>query len=259
VQVTYLGYQNTTGMTAMDYRLTDEHADPPGLTEAYYTERLVRLSGAFFCFAPPEPSPPVGGLPLEREGRVTFASLNHIHKLTDDAFRVWARILARVPNARLVVLAYTPGVLENRVRALMAGEGIDPARIEVVGKRPRYDYLQMHDYLDIALDTFPFNGHTTVCDALWMGVPSIMMEGQSYASRFGGSTLLGVGLGDLIARSSDEYVDKAVALAEDPARLAELRATLRERLLASPLVDAAKFTRGLEAAYRQMWHAWCAS
>ena len=145
------------------------------------------------------------------------------------------------------------------MRALFAEEGINPAHVEVVNKRPRYDYLQMHNEIDVALDTFPFNGHTTVCDALWMGVPSIMLEGDRYASRFGGSTLLGLGLGELIARSVDEYVELAVQLATDRHRLAELRSTLRERLLGSPLVDASRFAREVEAAYRQMWRTWCAS
>ncbi len=259
VQVTYLGYQNTTGMSAMDYRLTDAHADPPGVTDRWYTERLVRLPGYFFCFAPPESSPPVGPLPAEQSGEITFASLNHIHKLRPENFRAWARVLTRVPDSRLRVLAYAPGTLERNVRALMAEEGIAPARIEVVNKRPRYEYLQMHHEIDVALDTFPFNGHTTVCDALWMGVPSIMLEGDRYASRFGCSTLLGLGLGELIARSVDEYVELAVRLATDRKRLAELRGTLRERMLGSPLVDAKQFAREVEAAYRQMWRTWCAS
>lgn len=259
IQVTYLGYQNTTGMSAMDYRLTDAHADPVGETDRWYTERLVRLPSYFFCFAPPQSSPPVGPLPAQRKGHLTFASLNHIHKLTAENFRVWARILGRVPDSRLLVLAYAPGVLERNVRNLMAAEGIDPARVEVVNKRPRYDYLQMHNEIDLALDTFPFNGHTTVCDALWMGVPSIMLEGGSYASRFGGSTLLGVGLGEFIARSLDEYVELAVSWAIKREPLAELRSGLRERLLRSPLVDARRFAREVEAAYRQMWRTWCAS
>ncbi len=259
VQVTYLGYQNTTGMSAMDYRLTDAHADPPGLTDRWYTERLIRLPGAFFCFAPPESSPPVGPLPAGQTGAVTFASLNHIHKLTPENLRTWAKILARVPNSRLRVLAYAPGVFERHVLTQMAAEGVDPARLEVVNKRPRYDYLQMHNEIDVALDSFPFNGHTTVCDALWMGVPSIMLEGDRYASRFGGSTLLGVGLGELIARSVDEYVELAVQLATDRQRLAGLRSMLRERLLGSPLVDAKRFAGDVEAAYRQMWRTWCAS
>jgi predicted O-linked N-acetylglucosamine transferase (SPINDLY family) len=259
VQVTYLGYQNTTGMRAMDYRLTDAHADPPGITDRWYTERLYRLPDSFFCFAPPEPAPPLGELPCSREGTITFASLNHIPKLTEAAVRIWARILARVPASRLVLLAYSPGVLERNVRAVLAEEGVDPARVDVRNKRPRFNYLKMHDEIDIALDTFPFNGHTTVCDALWMGVPSIMLEGDSYASRFGGSTLLGVGLGDLIARSPDEYVDLAVNLATDRERLTELRRTLRERLRQSSLVDAPRFAAQVETAYRDMWRAWCAS
>ncbi len=259
VQVTYLGYQNTTGMKAMDYRLTDAHADPPGVTDRWYTERLVRLPGAFFCYAPPDPSPPIEPLPAERSGGVTFASLNHIHKLTANNFRVWGQILARVPHSRLLVLAYAPGVLERNVRALLAEQGIDPGRVEIVNKRPRRDYLLLHREIDIALDTFPFNGHTTVCDALWMGVPSIMLEGDSYASRFGGSTLLGLGLGELIARSTDEYSELAVNLACDRVRLAELRRSLRERFQRSPLVDAPRFTAHVERAYRDMWRAWCAS
>jgi predicted O-linked N-acetylglucosamine transferase (SPINDLY family) len=259
VQVTYLGYQNTTGMRAMDWRLTDAHADPPGITDRWHTERLCRLPEYFFCYAPPEPAPAVGEPPCTRQGLITFASLNHIPKLTPAAVRLWAQILARVPASRLLLLAYSPGVLERNVRAVLAEEGVDPARVEVLNKRPRYDYLKMHDEIDIALDTFPFNGHTTVCDALWMGVPSIMLEGDSYASRFGGSTLLGTGLGEWIAHSTDEYVALAVKLATDRERLTELRRTLRERMRQSSLVDAPRFAAQVESAYRDMWRAWCAS
>jgi len=259
VQVTYLGYQNTTGMTAMDYRLTDSHADPPGTTDAYYTEKLIRLPGSFFCFQPPDPAPAVNPLPAHAKGFVTFASLNHIPKLTDEAFATWLEILARVPDSRLLVLAYAPGKLQDRVQQLAAGAGLDPARVVVVNKRPRYDYLAMHHEIDIALDSFPFNGHTTVCDALWMGVPSVMMEGASYASRFGGSTLVSLGLEELIARDRPQYVQIATELAADWPRLIAYRNSLRARMAASPLVDAAGFTRGVEAAYRQMWSTWCAA
>lgn len=257
VQVSYLGYQNTTGMSAMDYRLTDQHADPVGTTDAFYTEALFRLPGSFFCFHPPEPAPAVNALPAASRGYVTFASLNHIPKLTAEAFDTWAEILRAVPDSRLIVLAYAPGALETRVQQQMGRAGVDPARISVVNKRPRYDYLAMHHEIDIALDSFPFNGHTTVCDALWMGVPSVMLEGATYASRFGGSALVNLGLTDLIAHSRQQYVERAVALASDGQRLAELRATLRDRLAASSLVDAADFSRRAEAAYRQMWRAWC--
>ncbi len=257
VQVTYLGYQNTTGMSAMDYRLTDKHDDQPGLTEAYYTERLVRLPRSFFCFLPPQPSPEVNDLPALANGHVTFASLNHIHKLTHEAFETWAKILLAVPQSRLIVLAYSPGQLERNLRDLMARAGVDPGRVAVVNKRPRYEYLELHGQIDIALDTFPFNGHTTVCDALWMGVPSIMLEGSSYASRFGGSTHLNLGLEDLIAHWPEQYAEIAVALAGDLPRLSALRRGLRARMQDSPLVDAAGFTRNLESAYRRMWSEWC--
>jgi len=258
VQVTYLGYQNTTGMSAMDYRLTDAHADPPGVTDRWYAEKLVRLPRSFFCYAPPERSPEVNELPALRGEYITLASLNHIHKITPRALRTWAEILRRVPKSRLMILAYTPGVFEANVQAVLAEEGIDAGRVEVVNKRPRYEYLEMHGQIDLALDTFPFNGHTTVCDALWMGVPSIMLEGSRYASRFGGSTLLGVGLAELIAHSVEQYVELAVGLAQDTQRLAELRRTLRERLATSGLVDGPAFARDVEAAYRQMWQSWCA-
>lgn len=257
VQVTYLGYQNTTGMTAMDYRLTDAHADPVGTTEAFHTETLYRLPDSFFCFQPPEPAPPVNALPAATRGYITFASLNHIPKLTSEAFDTWAEILRTVPDSRLLVLAYAPGQLEDRVREQMARAGVDPARVTVVNKRPRYDYLALHHEIDIALDSFPFNGHTTVCDALWMGVPSILLEGATYASRFGGSALLNLGLTDLIARSRQQYVELAVALAGDRQRLAALRASLRGQMASSLLVDAAGLARRVETAYRQMWRAWC--
>ncbi len=259
VQVTYLGYQNTTGMSALDYRLTDAHADPPGQTDEYYSEQLIRLPGSFFCYQPPADAPDVNELPALSRGYVTFASLNHINKLTDEAFRAWARILKAVPDSRLLVLAYTAGELERHIRQLMAGQGVEAERVEVVDRRPHAEYMQLFAAADVALDTFPFNGHTTVCDALWMGVPSVMMEGDRYASRFGGSGLVTLGLQEWIARDADEYVAIAANMAGDLPRLAELRRTLRERLAASPLCDAAGFARKLEAAYRQMWNTWCAA
>jgi predicted O-linked N-acetylglucosamine transferase (SPINDLY family) len=257
--VTYLGYQNTTGMTAMDYRLTDGHADPPGQTDGFYTEKLVRLPEAFFVYQPPPDAPAVGPLPAARNGFATFASLNNIPKLTPRNFRVWGAVLRNVPNSRLLVLGYERGIFERNIREILTGEGIDGGRVQVVNKRPRPEYLELHNEIDLALDSFPFNGHTTVCDALWMGVPSIMLEGDSYASRFGGSTLLGVGLGDLIARSEERYVELAVALAEDRERLGKLRCALRERFAASPLIDQRRFASQVEQAYRDMWRAWCAS
>jgi predicted O-linked N-acetylglucosamine transferase (SPINDLY family) len=154
----------------------------------------------FFCYGRPTASPDVGPLPAASSGQITFASLNNMCKLTDQAFELWAKILARVPDSRLVVLGYSGGVLERRVRGIVEQCGVAGERVVVVDKRPRYEYFQLHHHLDIALDTFPFSGHTTICDALWMGVPSLVMEGDRYAARFGASTLAGVGLLDWIAR-----------------------------------------------------------
>jgi protein O-GlcNAc transferase len=257
VQVTYLGYQNTTGMSAMDYRLTDEHANPSGMSEKLYTERLERLPDSFYCFAPSSQAPPVNPPPAIANGFITFASLNHINKLRRETLHAWAQILKSTPNSRLLVLGYAPGRFEANVRDVMTRAGVDPSRLRVVNKRPRQDYLRMHHEIDIALDTFPFNGHTTVCDALWMGVPSIMLEGNTYASRFGGTALVHLGLRDLIAGSQSQYIQIAAALAADLPRLTALRSDLRERMRNSVLLDAQGFTRRLEAAYRRMWASWC--
>ncbi len=256
VQVTYIGYQNTTGMSAMDYRLTDDHADPPGVTDPFYTEQLVRLPRAFFCYkagATPPTTPP----PALENGYVTFGSFNNFAKVMPEVIETWLKILSRVPRSRLMVLAYRGGYLERHIHELAAQRGIDPDRIELFDKRWRQEYLQLVAQADIGLDPFPFNGHTTTCDSIWMGVPVVMLEGQTYASRFGGSVLANVGLAHLIARSVEDYIDLAVDLAGDIDRLSQLRGELRPRMAASPLADFAGFTRNLEQAYRRMWVDWC--
>lgn len=258
VQVTYLGYQNTTGMSAMDYRLTDELADPPGATDKFYTEKLVRLPRAFFCYQPAENAPPITPLPARSSGRVTFGSFNNFNKITPQAICTWLKILERVPNSRLLLLTYRSDYLARRFEELARSHGLDPGRIELVRKRPRAEYYGLVQQADIALDPFPFNGHTTTCDAIWLGVPVVKLEGCMYASRFGGSVLANVGLDDLIAPSVEEYVERAVGLAGDLDRLAELRGQLRPRMAASALLDFQGFTRNVEAAYRQMWVDWCA-
>ncbi len=256
IQVTYIGYQNTTGMSAMDYRLTDQWADPPGLTDPYYTEELWRLPRAFFCYQPFE-TPDVTPSPWRTAGSLTFGSFNNYAKVTPRVVDAWLNILARVPDSRLLVLAYKDGVLESHWKQLAGERGIDPARIEMANKCFRSEYLELVARADIALDPFPFNGHTTTCDSIWMGVPVVMLAGQTYASRFGGSVLRNVGLDELIAASVDDYIERAVALARDRERLSALREELRPRMAASPLLDFPGFTRRLEDAYRQMWRRWC--
>ncbi len=257
VQVTYIGYQNTTGMRAMDYRLTDAWSDPPGTTDRFHTEQLWRLPRAFFCYRPLNEAPAVNAAPVESAGRITFGSFNKIAKFNVPMLSSWARILARVPNSRLIVLAERSDNAVERARALFAEHGVAPGRVEFVGKRTRGRYLQLHHEVDIALDTFPFNGHTTVCEALWMGVPVVVLAEDTYVTRFGGSALVNVGLPELIAATADEYIEIAVQLAGDVDRLRVLRAGLRERMETSPLLDGAGFTRDLEAAYREMWSRWC--
>jgi predicted O-linked N-acetylglucosamine transferase (SPINDLY family) len=258
VQVTYIGYQNTTGMSAMDYRLTDERADPPGLTDPFYTERLVRLPRSFFCYRPAD-DPPVTELPAHLAGHVTFGSFNNYFKITPQVLDAWMNILVRVPRSRLLVLAYTGGYVEQNLTRLAGKHDIAPGRIEVCNKRPRAEFAQLIARADVALDPFPFNGHTTTCDSLWLGVPVVMLEGNTYASRFGSSALANVGLEELIARTCEQYVELAVELAGDLDRLARLRGELRARMVASPLLDFEGFTRHVEQAYRQMWRTWCAA
>ncbi len=259
IQVTYIGYQNTTGMLAMDYRLTDDYADPPGLTDAFHTERLVRLPRTFFCYQPVSDAPPVGSLPATTSGHVTFASINNFNKITPAVLNTWAAILRRLPDSRLLVRADMTDSVRDYLIATLAGHGVPATRLELVNRLPHHEYLRLIDRVDIALDPFPFNGHTTTCDCLWQGVPVVTLSGTTYASRFGGSGLVTLGLEDLIAHTPEEYIEIAARLAGDRDRLAGLRAGLRPQMAASPLMDFAGFTRNLEAEYRRMWDAWCKS
>ncbi|MBI3839901.1 MAG: tetratricopeptide repeat protein [Planctomycetia bacterium] len=258
IQVTYIGYQNTTGMLAMDYRLTDEYADPPGATDAFYTERLVRLPRTFFCYLPSGDAPPVVAAPCVDQGYITFGSLNNIAKLTPDVLATWAKILAAVPGSRLILLGDMTDSLQRYLAERFAAGGIASNRLELANRRPRNEYLELIQRVDVAFDPFPFNGHTTTCDCLWQGVPVVTLSGQTYASRFGGSGLATLGLANLIAGTRDEYVQIAAGLAADVQRLKLLRGGMRERMSGSPLLDFRTFTRNLETEYRRMWMWWCA-
>jgi predicted O-linked N-acetylglucosamine transferase (SPINDLY family) len=257
VQVTYIGYQNTTGMAAMDYRLTDAWADPPGTTDAFYTEKLVRLPRSFFCYQPSDDAPPVNALPSLEKGHVTFGSFNAFSKVTPTVLDTWAGLLAALPDSRLIIVANVCGSLVESLTRIFESHGVRTDRLTLADRRPRGEYLELIRQCDIALDPFPFNGHTTTCDALWQGLPVVTLAGQSYASRFGSSAHHTLGLTELVARTREQYLEIALGLAHDLARLAELRAGLRERMAGSPLLDFAGFTRNLEAAYRKMWIDWC--
>jgi len=253
VQVTYIGYQNTTGMQAMDYRLTDDWSDPPGTTEPFYTETLWRLPRSFFCYQPSAAAPPIGPVAHSLAKRVTFASVNNFAKVTPQVLAAWGTILRQVRDSRLLLLAPQAESLRHYVRQQIERAGARPDAVEFVGRRSHEQYLQLLAQVDIALDPFPFNGHTTTCDCLWMGVPVVMQAGHMYASRFGGSALMNLGCQELIAANTEQYIEIASGLAADSARLERLHHELRPRMSESVLVDGPGFTRNLEAAYQEMW------
>jgi predicted O-linked N-acetylglucosamine transferase (SPINDLY family) len=261
VQVNYLGYPVTTGMTAMNYRFTDAIADPPGQTEAWHTETLVRLPRGFLCYTPPESAPLVSSLPALSENRITFGSFNYPLKMSPATVALWARALNAVPGSRLFLKHHTlrdKGLCE-RFRDQFAVHGIEPARIETFEWISEVaGHLGAYGRIDIALDSFPYNGTTTTCEALWMGVPVLTLRGRAHASRVGASLLTQAGLQEWIAADAGEFASLAADWAARLPDLAALRAGLRERIACSPLCDGPRFVRDLESAYRDMWRRWCA-
>jgi len=255
VQATWLGYVNTTGLSSIDYRISDVLSEPPEIADEIYSEKLVRLPDCFTCFLPHTKSPDVGPLPAQQSGEIMFGSFNYFVKMNHEVLDTWARILSRVAHSRLT-LKYrsmdSPSIQAVVFKALEK-HGVARDRVVFLTYDEYQTHLAHYNKIDIALDTFPHNGDTTSCDALWMGVPVITLAGQSHAGLMGVSRLTNVGLPQLIAKSKDDYVDIAVALANDLPQLAQLRSGLRERVRNSPFMDAPRFTRNLEAAYEKMW------
>lgn len=260
VQVTFGGYPGTTGLRVIDYRLTDPHLDPPGLHDDEYVERSIRLPHSFWCYDPAamevadiaEPGPP----PAISAGHVTFGCLNNFRKVNDGSLQLWAKVMARIPGSRLLLLAPL-GSHRADLANRMAQWGVTPDRIGFVDRGSRGTYLDSYRLIDIALDTIPYNGHTTSLDALWQGVPVVTLVGATVAGRAGFSQARNLRLTELVADSPEQFIAIASALAGDLPRLAELRASLRGRMRASPLCDAVGWTRGIEDAYCQMWQKWC--
>jgi protein O-GlcNAc transferase len=252
VQITYLAYAGTSGLATMDYRITDRYLDPPGSNDEYYVEKSLRLEDSYWCYRPIPRTPAVGPLPVSSTGFVTFGCLNHFSKINAGVLNTWAEILSRVPRSRILIYS-KPGSHLDRVRSIFESHGVSADRVQTVGRQPIGDYLQTYNRIDIALDPFPYNGGTTSCDALWMGVPVVTLAGKLAVARAGVSVLSNVSLTELIAGSLQEYIAKAVELAGDVPRLAQLRSTLRERLQGSPLMDVKKFTEQMESAYVAAW------
>jgi predicted O-linked N-acetylglucosamine transferase (SPINDLY family) len=258
VQATFAGYPGTTGLSAMDFRLTDPHLDPPGLHDHCYSEESIRLPESFWCYDPFDSEPGASDLPAAQNGYITFGSLNNFCKVNRGALKLWARVLNAVARSRLTVLAGVGSCRERTLEALEE-EGVARDRVTFVPKLPRPSYLRQYRGIDIELDTVPYNGHTTSLDSLWMGVPVVTLVGPTVVGRAGLSQLTNLGLPELIAYTPEQYLRIATELAHDLPRLSRLRSTLRGRMEASPLMDAPRFTRNIEAAFRQMWRRWCAS
>ena len=253
VQMTWLDYLCTTGLAAMDYRITDAVADPPG-SEAFHCEQLLRMPHSQWCWQPDARAPAVSALPATRRGHITFGSFNNAHKLTDATLALWRRLLDTVPGARLRVAGIAEGVARARV---LAGLACDGSRVEFLPRLGVDDYRRAFAEVDIALDPLPFSGATTTLDALWQGVPVLTLPGARSCSRSSASLLTALQLTDWIAVDEADFLARAQRLLADTAALAELRATLRGRMSASPILDPAGFTRALESLYRQAWHRWC--
>ena len=259
IQVTWLGYPDTTGLEAMDYRLSDQIADPPGLTDEFHTEKLVRLPKGFLCYQPPDSPPDIGPLPLKAKGHVTFASFNNMAKITPEVIAVWIKILQALPDSKLLLKSKTmncPGV-RRRFLDLFSKESVDSSRLILLRRTASTtDHLAKYGRADIALDTFPYNGTTTTCEALWMGVPVVTLVGNRHAGRVGASLLSSVGLPQLIADDIDDYIERTVTLAKDVAQLEKMRLELRNRVQTSSLCDSKGFSLQMEQAFRKMWREW---
>jgi protein O-GlcNAc transferase len=260
VQCTYLGYPNTTGLRAVDYRITDACADPPGLADPYYAEALIRLPHGFLCYQPPLKSQPVLDLPASKTGVVAFGSFNNLCKVTPRVIDLWARVLRSVPHSILKLKSFLldDEEVRDRVRGLFEEQGIGGDRIHVTGHvRSHEEHLALYNEVDIALDPFPYHGTMTTCEALWMGVPVVVGPGKSHASRVGLSILSHGGLKEFVAESSDDYVRIASTMAKDLSGLGWLRRNLRQRLAGSSLLNVGTFVSAMEDAFCRAWQRWC--
>ncbi len=260
VQIEYLGYPDTSGVPAMGFRISDDRADPEGAADAFCTEKIVRLPDCFHCYRPFGRAPQPARAPHIEKGYVTFASFNVLPKVNDGTIAAWSAILNGVPNSRFYMKCkqLRDPKVQERIRDDFARHGIDPTRIAMESFVPSVqDHLLQYALVDLALDTFPYNGTTTTCEAIWMGVPVLTMAGDNHRSRVGLSLLTALELQDqFVARNVQDYIARAIAWGLNPQPLADIRNALRPRMAASPLCDEVGFTRTLEGAYRDLWRTW---
>ncbi|MBF0193271.1 MAG: tetratricopeptide repeat protein [Magnetococcales bacterium] len=260
IQATYLGYPNTTGLDAIDYRITDNIADPQGDADKYCVEELFRLENGFLNYNPPSQTPDIAPLNMKQHGYVTFVSFNNLAKISADVVKVWANILNNVPDSRLLIKSKSMSCqsVKDRYLTMFEQESIDATRLTLLPRvENTQDHLATYAKGDICLDTFPYNGTTTTCEALWMGMPVITLQGDRHSFRVGASILTQVGLDELIAQNINEYIEKAVLLANDPIKLKKYRKKIRSRVKKSSLCDGKEFSKNMGAAFRTMWKSWC--
>jgi predicted O-linked N-acetylglucosamine transferase (SPINDLY family) len=258
VQGAWLAYPGTTGLAAVDYRLTDPYLDPPGQFDECYSEQSIRLPHTFWCYDANVlgETPPVVELPALKNGFITFGCLNNFCKVSEGTLALWAEVLLRVQRSRLRLLAPT-GDARQWVLKQLDRRGVKANRVDFVARRARPQYMAEFNRIDVGLDTSPYNGHTTSLDSLWMGVPVVTRVGRTVVGRAGLSQLTNLNLTELVGYTDEQFIKIAVELAENLPRLTELRRTLRDRMTASPLTDSLRFAGDMESAYREMWKAWC--
>ena len=253
VQATLFGYPNTTGLGAVDYRITDPISDPPGLTEEFYVEGLLRLPETAWVYQPPEAAPPVTPSPAAGRKTFTFGCLNNPAKISDACFATWSKLIQTTPGTRLVILAGQSQAGAKRLLDRFAKAGILRDRIELVMRLPKQQYFEAYQLIDISLDPFPYNGGVTTVDSLWMGVPVLGIAGQSYLSRQGAMVMNAVGLPEFVAESSEDLIRKAKGWLNRRPELAAIRAGLRDRVRKAPIADGPRYVRNLEIAVRNAW------
>lgn len=256
IQITWLGYINTTGLSAVDYRIVDHYSDPHGIADQYHSEKLLRLSNSQWCYSKLEQSVDVSPLPMTSSGLVTFGSFNRFSKLSKKILTLWARILVNIKESELHVVD-VPDDERKAMETFFVEHGVNVERIKLHGRVAYQDFVALHHHVDIAFDAHPYSGATTTCDSLWMGVPTLTLVGETSISRSTSSIMQTLGLSDWIANTEEKFVEIAKKQSSDVTKLAELRAGLRQRMQSSPLMDAELFTKNLEAAYRGVWIEKC--
>jgi predicted O-linked N-acetylglucosamine transferase (SPINDLY family) len=259
VQVSWFGFPTPTGLSAIQYRFTDDILDPPNSSESHCSESLVRLPRFYAAFRPDDRTPDIGESAFSRNGYVTFASLNSLAKVTTNMLEIWAQVLFSVPNSRMLFQAagFESEAIVERIRATFARYNIDNNRLVFRGWADLASFLNTGEVADIALDTFPFNGGVTTCHCLWMGLPVVSMFGESAASRVGLDILSRAGLKELVAEKPKQYIENAVLLALNHQKLTAMRPTMRTRMISGGLLDGEALAEKVENAYKDMWRAWC--